>query len=120
VEDEEEAEGANLVLSHVCHTGSQETPTPTPSVDEETPTPTPSVDEETPTPTPSVDEETPTPEQSVQGVVGTPAASVPDSAMGATGGPSPLPTLVFGLILLASLATLAWANADRTGPQLVC
>ena len=30
--------------------------------------------------------------------------------MGHTGGPSPIPTVAFGLILFAALGTLAWAN----------
>jgi hypothetical protein len=87
---------ANLVLSHVCHTGSQETPTPTPS-----PTPENSVQESTPTPTP---------EQSVQGGNPTPEESQPDTAMGGQDGSSPVPTLAFAMILLAALGTLAWAN----------
>jgi hypothetical protein len=52
----------------------------------------------------------PTPEQSVQGGTGTPAPSQPDTAMGAEGGTSPIPTVAFGLILLGALGTLAWAN----------
>ena len=53
---------------------------------------------------------TPTPEGSVQGGTGTPEPSQPDTAMGVNGGPSPIPTVAFGLILLAALGTLAWAN----------
>ena len=53
---------------------------------------------------------TPSPEGSVQGGTGTPAPSQPDTAMGVSGGPSPIPTAAFGLILLAALGTLAWAN----------
>ncbi|HET6745978.1 MAG TPA: hypothetical protein VFH90_09060 [Candidatus Limnocylindria bacterium] len=88
---------ANLVLSHVCHTGeTEETPTPTPS-------PTPEQSQQVSTPTP-------TPEGSVQGGTGTPAPSQPDTAMGVQGGPSPVPTIAFALILLAALGTLAWAN----------
>jgi hypothetical protein len=30
--------------------------------------------------------------------------------MGQAGGPSPIPTIAFGMILLAALGTLAWAN----------
>ena len=30
--------------------------------------------------------------------------------MGMSGGPSPIPTIAFGLILLAALGALAWAN----------
>ncbi len=74
-------------------------PTPTPAQ----PTPTP----EQPTPTPVV---TPTPEGSVGGGTGTPAASVPDTAASQPGFGGPVATLAFGLILLASLGTLAYAN----------
>ena len=52
----------------------------------------------------------PTPEGSVQGGTGTPEPSQPDTAMGLSGGPGPIPTIAFGLILLAALGTLAWAN----------
>jgi hypothetical protein len=50
------------------------------------------------------------PEGSVGGGTGTPAASIPNTAtsLGTVGGP--LATLVFGLILVASLGTLAYAN----------
>jgi hypothetical protein len=95
-------------ISHIsfCYDVELETESPTP-----TPSPTPVV---TPTPTPEETPQgstpTPTPEQSVAGGTGTPAPSQPDTAMSPTGGPSPIPTLVFGLILLASLGTLAYAN----------
>jgi hypothetical protein len=91
-------EGGDKQISHiiVCTEEAEETPTPTP-----TPTPEQSVNESTPTPTP---------EQSVQGGTGTPAPSQPDTAMGVQGGPSPVPTIAFALILLAALGTLAWAN----------
>jgi hypothetical protein len=76
-----------------------------------TPAPTP---EETPPPTPeqSIAAETPaeTPEGSVAGGTGTPEPSQPDTAMGLQGGPSPVPTVAFALILLTALGTLAWAN----------
>jgi hypothetical protein len=52
------------------------------------------------------------PEGSVLGGTGTPAPSTPDTAMGGNGGPSPLPTIFFGAILLASLAGLAWVNVQ--------
>jgi hypothetical protein len=78
-------------------------------VNEITPTPTP-----TPTPTTEQTEQpgtpTPTAEQSVGGGNPTPEESQPDTALGGQGGPSPLPTLAFALILLASLGTLAYAN----------
>ncbi|HEY7846872.1 MAG TPA: prealbumin-like fold domain-containing protein [Candidatus Limnocylindria bacterium] len=68
----------------------------------------------TPTPTPegsaAGSTSTPTPEGSVQGGTGTPEPSQPDTAMGQAGGPSPIPTIAFGMILLAALGTLAWAN----------
>jgi hypothetical protein len=51
-------------------------------------------------------------EGSVLGGTGTPAPSTPDTALDATNGPSPLPTIVFGAILLASLAGLAWVNVQ--------
>jgi hypothetical protein len=61
----------------------------------------------------SVEEsEAQSPEGSVLGGTGTPAPSTPDTAMGAGNGPSPLPTIAFGAILLASLAGLAWVNVQ--------
>ena len=81
---------ANLVLSHVCHL-----PEASPS----------------PTPEESVAESaTPTPEGSVEGSTGTPEASLPDGAMSQANGSNPLPTVFFGLLLLASLGALAVAN----------
>jgi hypothetical protein len=97
-------------ISHiiVCLGEVEETPAETPV---ETPAETPV---ETPAETPegSVAGGTiaPTPEGSVQGSTGTPAPSQPDTAMGAPGGPSAIPTIGFALILLAALGTLAWAN----------
>jgi hypothetical protein len=92
--------------------GATPTPTPTPA---ETPAETPV---ETPAETPAETPEgsvaggtsSPTPEGSVAGGTGTPAPSQPDTAMGLAGGPSPIPTVAFGLILLAALGALAWAN----------
>lgn len=49
------------------------------------------------------------PEQTVEAGTGTPAASVPNSALGG-GGPNPLPTILFSLVLLGSLGTLAYTN----------
>jgi hypothetical protein len=118
-----DVDGDKLNLSHICAGPEQSaTPTPTPSQssEEETPTPTPSQssEEETPTPTPSQSSEeetpTPTPESSVQGGTGTPAPSIPDGAMEMRGGPSPIPTILFAMILLSSLGTLAWANVRTT------
>jgi hypothetical protein len=113
-EVEGDAGTANLVLSHVCHTGSESTPTPTP-----TPTATPTASPTaSPTPEGSVGGSTSTPspttEGSVQGGTGTPAPSQPDTAMGVQGGPSPIPTAIFALILLAALGTLAWANVKSS------
>jgi len=119
---------ANLVLSHVCHlpdASPSPTPTPEESVAEtatptpeesvaETATPTPEesvAETATPTPEESVAETaTPTPESSVEGSTGTPEASLPDGAMSQTDGSNPLPTVFFGLLLLASLGALAFAN----------
>ena len=52
---------------------------------------------------------TPTPETVVHGATGTPAGSQADTAQ-SLGGVSPLPTIAFSLILLASLLGLAAAN----------
>ena len=49
------------------------------------------------------------PEGTVLVNTGTPAPSAPDTALPSNGG-SPVPTIAFGLILLAALATLAYAN----------
>jgi hypothetical protein len=51
-------------------------------------------------------------EGSVLGGTGTPAPSTPDTALDGANGPSPLPTIIFGAILLASLAALAWVNVQ--------
>jgi hypothetical protein len=51
-------------------------------------------------------------EGSVLGGTGTPAPSTPDTALGADNGPSPLPTILFASILVASLAGLAWVNVQ--------
>jgi len=78
------------------------TPTPTPTA---TPTPTPEQTVQGSTATP-----TPTAEQSIQGATGTPAASQPDTAALFGSGPTLVATVVFALILLAGLGTLAYAN----------
>lgn len=99
----------------------QPTPTPTTTPTEQ-PTPTPT-ELPTATPTPEASEQgatstpTPTPEQSVEAGTGTPAPSLPDSAMTQAAGPSPLPTLAFALVLLASLVALASANVARMKRQ---
>jgi hypothetical protein len=74
------------------------------TVQKATPTPTP----EEPTPTP--EEPTPTPEGSEAGGTGTPVPSLPDTALGLTELSGPLATIAFGLILVASLGALAYAN----------
>jgi uncharacterized repeat protein (TIGR01451 family) len=69
---------------------------------------------ETPAPTP---EQTlvpgtpaPTPEDGIQGGNPTPEPSQPDTAIATSGSSSPIPTVVFGLILLVAAATLVRAN----------
>lgn len=56
-------------------------------------------------------------EQSVEAGTGTPSPSVPDGAM-AFGGSNPIPTVAFGLILLASLAGLAFANVKAARSRI--
>jgi hypothetical protein len=95
-----DSQGRSYVL--VADTGQEE-----PSVDE---CPPPG----TSTPSPSAEQsvagsEAASGEQSVEAGTGTPAASVNDSAFFGAGS-SPLPTIIFSLILLASLGTLAYAN----------
>ena len=55
-------------------------------------------------------------EQSVEAGTGTPGESQPDTAMG-SGGSNPLPTIAFGLILLASLSGLAFVNVKAARRQ---
>jgi hypothetical protein len=93
---------------------SEATSTPTPTPVEQTPTPTPV--EQTPTPTPTTEGSvspgtgtpapTPTTEQSVEAGTGTPAASVPNTAIGSGSGSMQLPTILFGVLLVASLGGL--------------
>ena len=52
---------------------------------------------------------TPKPVQAIAAATGTPAAVISNTAVSQTG-VSPIPTIAFALILLASLATLAYAN----------
>ena len=52
---------------------------------------------------------TPTPESTVLAGTGTPAASQPDTAQ-SPDGVNPIPTIAFSLLLMAALATLAYAN----------
>ena len=93
------------------------TPTPEESVNAATPTPTPeeSVKAATPTPTPTPEESvkaatpTPTPEGSVGAATGSPQASTPNTAFGSD--PSqPTGTLLFSLLLVLGLSTLAVVN----------
>jgi uncharacterized repeat protein (TIGR01451 family) len=49
------------------------------------------------------------PEQTVEAGTGTPGASIPNTSLGG-GGPNPLPTILFSLVLLGSLGTLAYTN----------
>jgi hypothetical protein len=55
-------------------------------------------------------------EQSVEAGAGTPAGSQSDTAM-SLGGSNPLPTIAFGLILLASLSGLAFVNVKAARRQ---
>ena len=106
-----EAGDANLVLSHICHTGVTPTPTPTPSP---TPTPTP-----TPSPTPTEGEAggnpTPTPTATPnEGELGgnpTPTpAPLPNTAMvdGAA-----VPAMLLSLLLIGSLGAMAYLRLAR-------
>ena len=49
------------------------------------------------------------PEQSVEAGTGTPAPTIPNTSL-IDNGSSPLPTILFSMVLLASLGTLAYAN----------
>jgi hypothetical protein len=135
--DKAQPEGAKLVLSHICDKADEpaSTPTPTPTPVEETASPTPTPVEETASPTPTPVEETasptPTPtatpeggelgstgtpapspstEQSVEAATGTPAPSVPNTAIGGGTGSQQIPTILFGLMLIASLGGLLVLN----------
>jgi hypothetical protein len=101
----------NFVLSHICHggeTGQSVAESVSESVGES----------EAQSAEQSVEgsaeqsasgEQSATGEQSVEAGVGTPAGSVNDSAFFGAGSGA-LPTILFSLILLASLGTLAYAN----------
>ena len=94
-------QGRSYVL--VADTGQD----PEPSVDLCPPPGTPG--SATPSPSEAAQSASASGEQSVEAGTGTPAASVNDSAFfGAAS--SALPTILFSLILLASLGTLAYAN----------
>jgi hypothetical protein len=64
----------------------------------------------------SVAESAPGGEQTVEAGTGTPAGSQSDTAM-SLGGSNPLPTIAFGLILLASLSGLAFVNVKAARRQ---
>lgn len=82
-----DSEYNNFVLSHICHGEEQEQ-----SVEESV-----------------AESEEASGEQSVEAGTGTPEESVSDGALFGNGS-SPLPTIAFSLILLASLGGLAYAN----------
>ena len=83
----------NLVLSHICRGDEvEQSQSPEGSVGEGTGSPS------------------ATPEGSQLGGTGTPAPSVPNTAMSLPNLAGPLSTVAFGLILLASLGGLAYAN----------
>jgi hypothetical protein len=87
---------AKLVLSHVCHTGEEQ------SVEE-------SASEAESAEESVAESEEASGEQSVEAGTGTPEESVTDGAFFGAGS-SVLPTIAFSLILLASLGGLAFAN----------
>ncbi len=98
------------------------TPSPEESVEAATPTPTPeeSVKAATPTPTPEGSVKaatpTPTPEGSVKAATGSPQASTPNTAFGSD--PSqPTGTLLFSLILILGVSTLAVVNVRTVRRQ---
>jgi hypothetical protein len=93
-----DAGDAQLVLSHVCHTGEEQ------SV------------EESASEAESVAESA-SGEQSVEAGTGTPEESAPDGALFGVGS-SPLPTIAFSLILLASLGGLAYANVKTVRSRI--
>jgi hypothetical protein len=113
--EEEDSRSNEVLVEIVCPT-----PTPTPAEETATPTPTPAEETATPTPTPTTEGSvspgtgtpapTPSTEQSVEAGTGTPAASVPNTAIGSGSGSMQLPTLLFGLLLVASLGGLLVLN----------
>ena len=50
------------------------------------------------------------PEQSVEAATGTPSGTLSNSAISTVKGPGPLPAILFSMVLLGSLGTLAYAN----------
>ena len=89
---------AQLQLSHVCHTGVAQSVPPSAEGSVKA-----SVSASVPASVPA------SAEGSVKAGTGTPAASTSNTALFGDGS-NPLPTIVFSLILLASLGTLAYAN----------
>jgi hypothetical protein len=99
-----DAGDALLVLSHVCHTGEEQ------SVEESA--------SEAESESESVAEsEAQSGEQSVEAGTGTPEESVSDGALFGNGA-NPLPTIAFSLILLASLGALAYANVKTVRSRI--
>jgi hypothetical protein len=95
-----DASDAQLQLSHVCHTGGEESVAESASEEE-------SVAESV---AESAEQSTEASgEQSEKAGEGTPEESAPDGAL-SLNGTGPLATIAFSLILLASLGTLAYAN----------
>ena len=101
---------ANLVLSHVCHTGEEQSQSQSES---ESQSQSESESESQSQSESESESQSQSGEQSVEAGTGTPAESQPDTAM-SFGGSNPLPTVAFGLILLASLAGLAFANVKAS------
>jgi hypothetical protein len=115
---------ANLLLSHVCHTGvepsqppseapsqpASEAPSEAPSQPaSEAPSEEPSQPaSEAPSTEASVEAST-SPEGSVLAATGSPEPSTPNTAFGIDP-TNPLPTILFAFVLLAGLAGLAWMN----------
>jgi hypothetical protein len=100
-------DGQGNGISHIsfCYDADEETPTPTPTP-EITPTPTPESSEEAGTPTPTA-----TPREDTQGGNPTPtAAPLPNTAMGSAG---TVPALALSLMLIGSLAAMAYLRVAR-------
>ena len=99
-----DAGDALLVLSHVCHTGEEQ------SVAE-------SASEEQSVAESVAESAEASGEQSEKAGEGTPEESQTDSALSALGS-SPLPTIAFSVILLASLGALAYANVKTVRSRI--
>jgi hypothetical protein len=90
------ADNTQLQLSHVCHTGEEQSVAESASAAESVPAS-------------EAASESPSGEGSQKAGEGTPAGSQADSSL-LFNGSGPLATIAFSLILLASLGTLAYAN----------